>query len=146
MFTLIQRPKIIQPGNLSGRSLANAKIVKADTVLIKVRVGGDTTGATVNFTGRLFTDPLKSVVIQKSSATASEIQVDVVSPGLYSDITIHLASSDTASLDPNTQIEYDFQLTDDISYGGSSGAEVTISGATSTLEIGRFSIIDQITI
>lgn len=146
MFSFIKRPYIGQPGNLTGRALNNSRLVKGDTILVKARIGGDTTGAVVSLTGRLLDDSLKTVIFQKTSATPSEVQIDVVCPGLFSDVTVHVSSADTAALDPDTRIEYDFQIVDDVSYGGSSGGDITIANATSTLEIGQFTVIDQVTI
>lgn len=140
MFNLIKKPVIRNKAGLN-----RSTIVKADTVLIDIRVGGDLTTANIKFTGRLRDDPLKTVVIQKSSDSASEILIEPTGGILFSDVVLHLASSDTAALDPDTWIEYDIQIEDAISYGGTSGSDVTISPATTTVDIGQFKVIDQIT-
>lgn len=141
-FNVISKPVIIA----TNTALNKSKVVKGDTVLVKLRVGGDTTGATVKFTGRLRDDPFKSVVIQKSSAVSSQILVEQTGLTLFSDITLQIAKNDTSVLDPLTVIEYDFEISDDVSYGGTSGVEVTISPASFTLAQGSFVLIDQITI
>jgi len=141
MFTLIKKPVIRNNAGLN-----RSTIVKADTVLVDIRVGGDLTTATIKFTGRLRDDPLKTVVIQKSSNTASEILIEPTGGTLFSDVVLHLASSDTSVLDPDTWIEYDIQIEDAIFYGGTTGTDVTINPATMTVDLGQFKVIDQITV
>jgi len=141
-FNVIKSPVI----TATGKGLNRSKIIKGDTTLIQMRIGGDSTGAVIKFTGRLRDDPFKSVVIEKSSATSSQIYIEATGLTLFSDVTIQLASSDTSVLDPNTVIEYDIQIQDDVSYGGVDGDEVTISPATFTLITGVFTVIDQVTI
>jgi hypothetical protein len=141
-FNVIKAPVVIA----TGKGLSRSKIVKGDTALIQMRVGGDTTGATVKFSGRLRDDIFKTVVIQKVSTTPAQILVEPTGLTLFSDITIQIASADTSVLDPNTVIEYDIQISDDVSYGGTAGVGVTISPATFTLYAGYFTVIDQVTI
>lgn len=140
-FTIISSPKIIR----TNQGLNRSKIVKGDTTLIKLRVGGDTTGATVRFTGRLRDTPFKDIVIQKASSTPSQILIEPTGLTLFSDITIQLASSDTSVLEPLTWIEYDIEISDEVSYGGTT-SPVTISPATFTVVSGQFIVIDQVTI
>lgn len=138
MFVLIQNPRIVS----SGKPLYNAEITKGDTVIAKFRVGGNTTGATIKVTGRLRDDSFKTTVFSNSSATPSEVLIEQTNGAYFSDVTLHIASANTAGVTPGTWVEYDIEIQGDVSYGTSP---ITISPATFTIGKGQFKVVDQVT-
>lgn len=128
-----------------GRGLHLSKIVRGDTLIVKFRVSGDLTGAVIKFAARLRDIPLQPVVIQRSSSTTDQILIEQVTGALYADVTLHIPGTSTSVLDVGSVLEYDIELVQTVSYGGTS-SPVTLPNVNQTINRGYFTLIDQVSI
>lgn len=140
-MNLLQIPKLSD-----GRTLNNAKIIKGDTLIIKFRVSGDLSAATVKFGAIVQSDPLRTPVISKVSTSDDQILIEPINGGLLSECTLHIPSSDTGVFESGTVMEYEIELTSSFSYGGSTGDDITVSNAKTTISQGTFKIVPQVII
>lgn len=146
MTRLFQAPRLS-----TGTGFNRAKVVKGDSLFIKFRVSGDLSAASLRFAARIKSDPMRTVVISKSSSVNSEIYIDQVMGQLYADCTLHISSADTSPLDvlepQGLVLEYDIELTDTVDYGGTSDPGIVqISNSVQTLQQGTFTLLDQVII